>query len=109
MKRDQLIEVVRASGKDASTPDDILDKIVAAVSNPSVKWVARGDWTASVPGTEGFLACGCPATIAGFCTPTGPKDELDPRTWKAVEEFANSFDVFTLDPATYSGVIEVED
>lgn len=104
MKRAELIRIVDDTARTASIPIPMREQLVKAVSDPSVKRVARGDWR-QYNGGE----CFCPAALAGLATPTGPKSTMSPLEWAAVERFANSFDVATRDITQWDTVIEVTD
>lgn len=105
MKRAELVKLVEDSASKAATPIPMRDKILAAVSDPSVTKVARGDWRRYISDGEW---CFCPAALAGLATPTGPKDDLEALECAAVERFASHFDDLSRDREHGHEFIEVE-
>jgi hypothetical protein len=59
MTRSTLVEIVRGAAAHAQYDEDTANRIVAAVSDPSITRVARGDWFAA-DGAE------CPLCLAGI-------------------------------------------
>jgi hypothetical protein len=96
MKRSELIEIIKTAAGKSSLPEEATEKLVAAVSNPRITSVSRGQWVSP------YGDCACPAVLAGLADRDGYN-----KGW-GVMEFVGAFDALTRNKAPYK-YIRIED